>query len=105
MGYISFVDEAPCRDADPWLFDQSNLDLAQPGLSYCSGCPFWENCESLVEPSKNHFDGICGGKIWRNGRILAKLDSSSPHRLIVGEDTNEEGSEAVEFRGSELLGN
>ena len=26
----SFTSEAPCREADPWLFDQFNLDLAQP---------------------------------------------------------------------------
>jgi WhiB family redox-sensing transcriptional regulator len=101
----SFVSKAPCRDADPWLFDQFNLDLAQPALNYCSRCIFWEECESLVQPKPNFFDGVVAGKIWRNGRILAKLDASSPYRLIVGEELIEENYDALEIRGSELLGN
>ena len=100
----SFTSEAPCREADPWLFDQFNLDLAQPALNYCSTCIFWTECESLVQPKPNFYDGIVGGKVWRNGRVLAKLDASSPHRLLVGEELDEENFDALEIRGSELLG-
>ena len=100
----SFTSEAPCREADPWLFDQFNLDLAQPALNYCSSCIFWTECESLVQPKPNFYDGIVGGKVWRNGRVLAKLDASSPHRLLVGEELDEENFDALEVRGSELLG-
>ena len=100
----SFTALAPCRDSDPWLFDQFNLDLAQPALNYCARCPFWEKCESLVQPKSNAYDGIVGGKVWRNGRVVAKLDASSPNRLIVGEEPDED-FDAMEFRGSELLGN
>ncbi len=100
----SFTSKAPCREADPWLFDQFNLDLAQPALNYCSTCIFWTECESLVQPKPNFYDGIVGGKVWRNGRVLAKLDASSPHRLLVGEEIDEENFDALEIRGSELLG-
>ena len=100
----SFVSKAPCRDADPWLFDQFNLDLAQPALNYCSRCIFWEECDSLVQPKPSFYDGVVAGKVWRNGRILAKLDATSPYRLIVGEEPDED-IDAMEFRGSELLGN
>ena len=100
----SFILQAPCRDADPWLFDQFNLDLAQPALNYCSNCIFWTECESLVKPKPSFYDGVVAGKVWRNGRILAKLDASSPSRLIVGEDSIEENFDALEFSGSELLG-
>ena len=100
----SFTSEAPCREADPWLFDQFNLDLAQPALNYCSTCIFWTECESLVQPKPNFYDGIVGGKVWRNGRVLAKIDASSPHRLLVGEELDEENFDALEIRGSELLG-
>jgi len=100
----SFTSEAPCREADPWLFDQFNLDLAQPALNYCSRCIFWEECESLVQPKPSFYDGVVAGKVWRNGRILAKLDATSPNRLIVGEEPDEENFDALEFRGSELLG-
>jgi WhiB family redox-sensing transcriptional regulator len=100
----SFVSKAPCRDADPWLFDQFNLDLAQPALNYCSRCIFWEECDSLVQPKPSFYDGVVAGKVWRNGRIVAKLDATSPNRLIVGEELDE-NSDALEFSGSELLGN
>ena len=101
MGLSSFVDEAPCRNSDPWLFDQHQIDLAMPALQICKGCPFWQNCNSLVEPKSNFFDGVCAGKVWRNGRVLAKLDSAFPNRLIVGEELDEE---TMAVRGSELLG-
>ena len=100
----SFTSEAPCREADPWLFDQFNLDLAQPALNYCSSCIFWTECESLVQPKPNFYDGIVGGKVWRNGRIIAKLDATSPNRLIVGEELEIENHDALDVRGSELLG-
>ena len=92
----SFASKAPCREADPWLFDQFNLDLAQPALNYCSRCIFWTECESLVQPKPSFYDGVVAGKVWRNGRIVAKLDATSPNRLIVGEELDENG-DALEF--------
>lgn len=101
MSLMSFLDEAPCRNSDPWLFDQHQIDLAQPALQICKSCPFWENCDEWVSPRANFFDGVCGGKVWRNGKVLAKLIHAFPNRLQVGDDLIED---AVEFRGSELLG-
>ena len=31
----SFTNQVPCRDADPWLFEQYNISLAQPALNLC----------------------------------------------------------------------
>lgn len=105
MGLLDFVEKAPCRDADPWLFDQYQLDLAQPGLAYCQRCPFWVNCDELVKPSQSHYDGISAGKVWRNGNVLARLDENSPFRLVVAEKREELfGDKAVAVRRSELLG-
>lgn len=98
----SFTKEAPCRDADPWLFDQSQIPLAQPALNYCKECFFWEKCESLVEPRSSYFDGVCGGKVWKNGRMLAKLVPNFPNKLLVAKD-DYENTEAIS--GSELRGN
>jgi hypothetical protein len=86
MGLMSFVDKAPCATSDPWLFDQTTIDLAQPGLSYCARCKFWQECDDLVAPKKSNYDGIAAGKMWRNGKVLAKLDPDIPNRLIVGEE-------------------
>jgi len=96
-----FLDDAPCREADPWLFDQNKIDLAMTGLNYCRSCPFWSDCDDWVKPRQNFFDGVAAGKVWKNGRVLAKLDATSPHRLAVGDEPVED---AMEFRGSELLG-
>ena len=95
MSLIDFISNAPCRDADPWLFDQYQLDLAQPGLQYCRGCTFWEKCESRVEPSTSGFDGICGGKVWRLGKILASLSPEDPNKLTLTKE--EENHGAVEL--------
>jgi hypothetical protein len=84
MGLMDFVDKAPCAKSDPWLFDQTTVDLAQPGFSYCARCVFWQECDDLVLPKKSHYDGIAAGKLWRNGKVLAKLDPDIPYRLIVG---------------------
>jgi hypothetical protein len=105
MEIPEFVDKAPCRNADPWLFDQYQLDLAQPGLAYCQRCPYWENCISLVKPQSSHYDGIVGGAVWRNGKVLARLSSDEPQKLIVGGEGDDylEYDETLEFRGSALL--
>lgn len=104
MSLLEFVSNAPCRESDPWLFDQYQLDLAQPGLQHCKGCPFWQNCEDLVQPKSSYYDGICGGKVWRNGRVLASLHPTLPHKLKVGLEEDEVFIDvnAVEFRGGEL---
>lgn len=104
MGLIDFVEDAPCRKSDPWLFDQINLDLAQPGLNICKGCPYWIECETLIAPSSSHYDGICGGKVWRNGKVLAKLIPAFPNELKVGKNIESEDDDAVAVRGSQLLG-
>jgi len=105
MGLLDFVREAPCRDADPWLFDQYQLDLAQPGLAYCQRCPFWENCDELVKPRQSHYDGISAGKVWRNGKLLARLDENSPFRLVVADEREELfNGETLAVRGGDLLG-
>jgi hypothetical protein len=101
MSLVSFLDEAPCRNSDPWLFDQHQIDLARPALEICKTCPFWTNCDEWVAPRASFFDGVCGGKVWRNGKVLAKLIHAFPNQLKVGDDEIED---AMDFRGSELLG-
>jgi len=102
MGLLEFVLKAPCSKADPWLFDQFQIDLAQPALAICARCPFWEQCDELVAPRHSHYDGVASGKVWRNGKILAMLDASSPHRLIVGVEREDMDEEALAVRESKL---
>jgi hypothetical protein len=101
-----FVAIAPCVEADPWLFDQNNIDLALPALDYCRYCPFWNECDEWVQPKKNSYDGVVGGRVWKNGKVLVRLDESSPNRLLLGDTDAEvgatENTEAMGIRGSEL---
>ena len=106
MSLLDFVEQAPCRNSDPWLFDQYQLDLAQPGLAYCRNCKFWNECDALVKPAISHYDGIAAGKVWRNGNVLARLSPESPYELLIGEEREDLiDDEAMAVRGSELLGN
>lgn len=104
MSLPDFIHDVPCRSADPWLFDQYQIDLAQPALAYCYRCKYHQECDNLVQPRQNHYDGIVAGKVWRNGRVLARLDATSPNRLTVGEEPFAEDDDALDVRGSELLG-
>lgn len=100
---MKFPNDAPCTDVDPWLFDQTEINMAMPALQICKRCIFWQKCEDLVEPKRNFYDGICAGKVWRNGRILVKLSATSPNLITVGVKADEE---TVDFSsGSELLRN
>lgn len=99
MQVPEFVNLAPCASADPWLFDQSSIDLAMPALNYCRFCPFWIECDEWVAPGENAYDGVVGGKVWRNGRILARLDINSPNNILIGDgcDGTQKDINAVEF--------
>lgn len=103
MSLYNFLQQAPCRDSDPWLFDQYQLDLAQPGLQYCRNCKFWQQCDDLVKPEASHYDGIAAGKVWRNGNVLARLAHGSRYELVVNEEREVLlDVETLAVRGSEL---
>lgn len=75
MRYIDFVHSAPCRDADPSLFDATSTEESLEGLEYCRHCPLWSECDTHLEPAKNSYDGIAVGAVWKDGRIVAMLRS------------------------------
>ena len=103
MSLYNFLQQAPCRESDPWLFDQYQLDLAQPGLQYCRNCKFWQQCDDLVKPEASHYDGIAAGKVWRNGNVLARLAHGSRYELVVNEEREVLlDVETLAVRGSEL---
>ncbi len=58
-------------------------------------------CESRVEPSTSGFDGVCAGKVWRNGKIIATLSREEKNTFTITREENDD--QAVEFRGSQLL--
>lgn len=60
---------AACKGADVTLFDQVEGDAVEDALSYCDRCPAVPECEDYVQPRRSYFDGVCAGKVWRNGHI------------------------------------
>ncbi|MEU2593061.1 hypothetical protein ABZ649_04760 [Streptomyces albidoflavus] len=40
-------------------------------LAICGWCPHRAECVEFVQPRTSRFDGVCGGRLWLNGRELA----------------------------------
>ncbi|GAA2395794.1 hypothetical protein GCM10010420_21670 [Streptomyces glaucosporus] len=40
-------------------------------LRACNKCPIRRECEAVVDPERTWFDGVSGGRLWRNGREVA----------------------------------
>jgi hypothetical protein len=52
------------------------MSEAAPVLRACNHCPIREECEAVVDPAHTWFDGVCGGRLWRNGREVAVVDAA-----------------------------
>jgi WhiB family redox-sensing transcriptional regulator len=69
----TFLSLAPCRTADPKLFDAMTVQTAQEALDYCRACELGNDCSHYVKPSTTYFDGVCAGAVWENGKRIAQL--------------------------------
>lgn len=45
---------------------------AEPVLRACNHCPIRKECEAVVDPARTWFDGVSGGRLWRNGREVGR---------------------------------
>lgn len=75
------IGRAACAGENPVLFDVYRYPEAWVGLTYCAKCPVTQACIEQVRPSKSHFDGICGGVVWRNG-YRVRTDNSTREDAI-----------------------
>ncbi|MEV7235383.1 hypothetical protein AB0N06_15790 [Streptomyces sp. NPDC051020] len=82
MGFLLSDDELDWRRAaacaplpDQWVFTRT-MSEAAPVLRACNHCPIREECEAVVDPAHTWFDGVCGGRLWRNGREVAVMDAA-----------------------------
>lgn len=75
----AWVDDAPC--AGQWFLTDplSNVHMVRhdayvvaclPALDLCRACPFTRACIERVKPAASYFDGVCGGRVWRGGRVV-----------------------------------
>ncbi|MFE3072015.1 WhiB family transcriptional regulator [Streptomyces sp. NPDC059247] len=59
---------AACADLSPTVVFARRAKEAAPALRACGGCPVRHECETAVAPAESYFDGVCAGRLWRNGR-------------------------------------
>lgn len=72
----AWMDEALCvqwpeRDAfvqPPFWSTVVGTTSALSALMACRGCSVKDECLAFVQPARSHFDGIAGGKAWREGK-------------------------------------
>jgi len=64
------LEQAACKGADPFLFDNTFGDTVFDALSYCDRCNVRGLCEDWVQPKRSYFDGVAGGKVWRAGKEI-----------------------------------
>ncbi|MFD3327595.1 WhiB family transcriptional regulator [Streptomyces sp. NPDC058701] len=71
---------AACRDLSPAVVFARRIKDAAPALRACAACPVRRECVQAVAPAESLFDGVCGGRLWRNGRPAAVPSSSGSRR-------------------------
>ncbi|WP_442737905.1 hypothetical protein ACQUSN_07295 [Streptomyces pseudogriseolus] len=85
MSGNGWASEAPC--AGDFRFTPEETTAEAPTeplvalLAVCRDCPFRAQCIDLVLPSASLFDGVCGGRLWRDGQVLATCDDAQPAEL------------------------
>lgn len=87
MSGAEWVREAPCAgDARFTPDDADELSARQTRklLALCRHCPFRARCISLVQPRRSRFDGVCGGRLWRNGAIERSCRGAHESELTEG---------------------
>ncbi len=74
------VDKGLCVGMDPKLFDAWQGEEALQALMICAQCPVKKLCEEFVRPKRSYFDGVCGGKVWKDGMRVDKRDNRQRKR-------------------------
>ncbi|MFI8827342.1 WhiB family transcriptional regulator [Streptomyces sp. NPDC053431] len=59
---------AACAGLSPSVVFSRRGKEAAPALRACAVCPVSRECEAAVAPAESWFDGVCAGRLWRNGR-------------------------------------
>ncbi|MEV4330343.1 WhiB family transcriptional regulator [Streptomyces sp. NPDC049597] len=59
---------AACAGLSPAVVFARRVPQAAPALRACEVCPVRRECAQTVAPAESYFDGVCAGRLWRNGR-------------------------------------
>ncbi|MFF2777846.1 WhiB family transcriptional regulator [Streptomyces sp. NPDC058052] len=66
---------AACAGLSPSVVFARRERQAAPALRACAACPVPRECEAAVAPAESWFDGVCAGRLWRNGRPVKPRSS------------------------------
>lgn len=77
---------AACIGEDPSLFDQRRYPEALPALAICATCSDQTLCLTIVRPQRSKFDGVAGGKVWRNGYQVRRDNTTREGALTDQEE-------------------
>ncbi|MGW6537560.1 WhiB family transcriptional regulator [Streptomyces sp. NPDC055011] len=66
---------AACAGLSPSVVFARRERQAAPALRACAACPVRRECEAAVAPAESWFDGVCAGRLWRNGRPVKPRSS------------------------------
>ncbi|MEW1826184.1 WhiB family transcriptional regulator [Streptomyces sp. NPDC088196] len=67
-GAVGRQTAAACAGLPPKAAFSKKVKEAAPVLRACARCPVRRDCERIVAPADNWFDGVCGGRLHRSGR-------------------------------------
>ncbi|MFG2782670.1 WhiB family transcriptional regulator [Streptomyces prunicolor] len=68
VGSVGWQTAAACAGLPPKAVFSKKVKEAAPVLRACARCPVRRDCERIVAPTDNWFDGVCGGRLYRSGR-------------------------------------
>lgn len=60
-----------CAGGDVRAHDAYEGEAALHALTNCAMCDVTAECLEVVQPRRSGFTGVCGGKVWRDGRERA----------------------------------
>ncbi|MFF5633859.1 WhiB family transcriptional regulator [Streptomyces sp. NPDC012825] len=84
MEFFGWRAAAACSGLPPHVVFSKRKKEALPALMACERCPVVQRCEEAVAPAESFFDGVSAGRLWRNGRPVAReKDRSGPRRPYV----------------------
>ncbi|MFJ8695342.1 WhiB family transcriptional regulator [Streptomyces roseolilacinus] len=71
MEFFGWRAAAACSGLPPHIVFARREAEAGPALTACGRCPVVDRCLEAVAPADSWFDGVSGGRLWRNGRPVA----------------------------------
>jgi hypothetical protein len=78
---------AACLDLPPQSVFALRRSEASDVLRACNQCPIRQECEAVVDPAHSWFDGVSGGRLWRNGHEVRPSRTTDAYAVADSEES------------------